>query len=152
MKSWGFTPGEKRAILLICAAVLVTSGYRIYQHAVTPEHVEIGAEDSIAVDAIRTAYLGSSSSGSGDVDLDTGDTHGDSDSEGLLNLNTATRAQLEELPGIGPVLAARILEARGKTGRFIKVDDLLVVPGIGAKRLETIRPLVICDGPEESDN
>jgi competence protein ComEA len=50
---------------------------------------------------------------------------------GPLNLNTATAAQLEELPGVGPVLAQRIVEYRDQHGGFRTVDELRDVPGIG---------------------
>ncbi len=57
---------------------------------------------------------------------------------GLMNLNTATQAELESLPGIGPVLAARILAQRP----FKSVDELDNVSGIGQKKLEAVRNLV----------
>lgn len=60
-----------------------------------------------------------------------------------LDLNRATAEQLEALPGIGPVLAQRIVEYRQQVGRFHSVDDLLEVHGIGPKRLERIRPYVV---------
>jgi len=50
---------------------------------------------------------------------------------GALNLNTADAAALDGLPGIGPVLAQRIVEHREQHGPFRAVDDLLDVPGIG---------------------
>jgi competence protein ComEA len=49
----------------------------------------------------------------------------------LLNLNTATAADLDGLPGIGPVLAQRIVDYRDEQGRFTAVDQLDDVPGIG---------------------
>jgi competence protein ComEA len=49
----------------------------------------------------------------------------------LLNLNTATAADLDGLPGIGPVLAQRIVDYRDQRGRFTAVDQLDDVPGIG---------------------
>ncbi len=58
---------------------------------------------------------------------------------GLVNLNTATVADLETLPGIGPALAQRILDHREKNGGFRTVEDLLEVPGIGPKKFEEIR-------------
>jgi competence protein ComEA len=59
-----------------------------------------------------------------------------------INLNTATAEQLEAIPGIGPVLAQRIIEYRQTRGRFQSVDELLEVRGIGSKRLESMRPYV----------
>jgi len=59
-----------------------------------------------------------------------------------INLNTATADQLEAIPGIGPVLAQRIIEYRQTHGRFQSVDELLEVRGIGSKRLESMRPYV----------
>jgi competence protein ComEA len=60
----------------------------------------------------------------------------------LINLNTATAEELETLPGIGPVLAASIVEHREQHGPFATVDDLLDVSGIGEQRLADLRDLV----------
>lgn len=54
-------------------------------------------------------------------------------SHGPININTATQAQLEELPGIGPSKAAAILEYRQQHGLFRKPEDLQEVSGIGPK-------------------
>ena len=61
---------------------------------------------------------------------------------GPLDLNTATREQLDALPRIGPALADRILAWREENGRFTSVDDLGSVPGIGDKMLASLRDLV----------
>jgi competence ComEA-like helix-hairpin-helix protein len=61
---------------------------------------------------------------------------------GLLDLNSATQSQLEELPGVGPSLAARILAERERVGRFGDVSDLLSVRGIGEATLERLRARV----------
>lgn len=58
---------------------------------------------------------------------------------GLVNLNTATEAELDDLPGVGPVTAASILEWRQENGQFSSVDDLLEVRGIGEATLEDLR-------------
>jgi competence protein ComEA len=58
---------------------------------------------------------------------------------GKVNLNTATVSQLEDLPGIGPALAARIVEHRQKNGTFKTVDDLMAVKGIGEKNFARIQ-------------
>ncbi len=59
-----------------------------------------------------------------------------------VDLNEGTLAELEHLPGIGPVLAGRIVEHRTSHGAFRRIEDLALVPGIGEKRLEQLRPLV----------
>jgi competence protein ComEA len=59
-----------------------------------------------------------------------------------LDLNRATAADLDALPGIGPVLAARIVEHRRAAGPFRSPDELLSVRGIGPHLLERLRPLV----------
>lgn len=59
-----------------------------------------------------------------------------------VNLNTATSADLEKLPGIGPALAARILEYRQKNGGFKKIEDLMNVKGIGEKSFLKLKPQI----------
>jgi competence protein ComEA len=63
-------------------------------------------------------------------------------SSGPLNLNTATVAQLEALPGIGKSVAERILQYREKSGGFKKVEDLMNVRGIGEKSFLKLKPLI----------
>jgi competence protein ComEA len=64
-----------------------------------------------------------------------------------LNPNLATPAELETLPGIGPVLAGRIIDYRRQHGPFKKIDDLTKVSGIGPKKLEKIKPYVSLKAP-----
>lgn len=59
-----------------------------------------------------------------------------------LNVNTATRAELEALPGIGPTLAQRILDDRGEQGPFGSIEDLKRVRGIGDKIAAALEPLI----------
>ena len=60
----------------------------------------------------------------------------------LVDLNSATVQELQTLPGIGPVMASRIVAHRETNGPFTSVDDVENVPGIGPKTLESLRPLV----------
>ena len=63
-------------------------------------------------------------------------------SEGKIDLNTADAGRLETLPRIGPALAERIIAWRDDNGGFTSIEDLLAVPGIGDKMLESLRDLV----------
>ena len=59
-----------------------------------------------------------------------------------INLNTATQAQLESLPGVGPKAAQRILEYRKQNGSFKKIEDLMNVKGFGEKTFLKLKPFV----------
>jgi competence protein ComEA len=80
-------------------------------------------------------------SGSGAAGGGTG-AAGPGGSGGPVNLNSATAAQLEELPGVGPVLAQRIIDWRTEHGRFASVDELGEVSGIGEKIFAALQPKV----------
>jgi competence protein ComEA len=59
-----------------------------------------------------------------------------------VNLNLATIAQLDTLPGVGPVMAGRIIAWRDRNQRFHSVEQLQEVPGIGAKVFANLKPLI----------
>jgi competence protein ComEA len=67
--------------------------------------------------------------------------------EAPIDLNRASRDDLERLPGVGPGLAARIVEARARDGPFESVDDLRRVRGVGRATLERLRPLLAVNAP-----
>ena len=58
---------------------------------------------------------------------------------GVVNLNAATKAELVQLPGVGPAMADRILLYKSQHGSFSKVEELLEVPGIGPKKFEKLK-------------
>jgi len=64
-----------------------------------------------------------------------------------VNLNTATSEQLQQVPGIGPATAGKILQMRKAYGPFKSVDDLLAIRGLGAKRLEKMRKYLTVGKP-----
>lgn len=66
---------------------------------------------------------------------------------GQMDLNAAAAADLEALPGVGPALAASIVAARERRGRFDAVDDLLGVPGIGPATLARVAPYLRVEPP-----
>lgn len=74
------------------------------------------------------------------------DTTADETSSGvsgdLININAANAEKLQELPGIGPAYAGRIVSWREENGAFTSKDQLLEIKGIGEKRLARIKPLI----------
>jgi len=68
-----------------------------------------------------------------------------------LDLNRATARQLDDLPGVGPVLAARILDHRRRFGSFRTVEDLRAIRGIGPRLFERLRTRLSA-GPTRADS
>lgn len=69
--------------------------------------------------------------------------------EGKLDINQASAKELAELPGIGPVLAARIIKYRERKGTFQSFSQVLEVKGIGEVRLQRIREIISLDEEEK---
>jgi competence protein ComEA len=59
-----------------------------------------------------------------------------------VNLNTATREQLDKLPGVGPSTAEKIIAHRQEHGPFLQPEDLMNVKGIGPSKFDKLRSLV----------
>jgi competence protein ComEA len=66
--------------------------------------------------------------------------------KGKVNINTATIAELETLPRVGPKVAQRIVDFRTKNGNFKKVEEIMKVQGIGEKVYEDIKDLITVGG------
>ncbi len=109
-------------------------------------------------DQVRSAVVASGGGGAPGASKDRASNHGASNHGGssetggtsgaggsgaaLVNLNTATEAELDALPGVGPVTATSILAWRKSNGRFSSVDQLADVDGIGPSKLAKLRDLV----------
>ncbi len=63
--------------------------------------------------------------------------------DGRISINRASASELEQLPGVGPVLAQRIVDYRDQIGGFETAEDLLDVPGIGERILAGLRDLIV---------
>lgn len=76
------------------------------------------------------------------ADGGTASTSGTGSSSGLVNINTASVAELQTLSGIGPSMAQSIIDERTQNGAFASVDDLMRVSGIGEKKLAKIKDCI----------
>ena len=119
----------------------VTDGEKVFvpKRGVTPslqaadDVPPIPASSAPSRAASKPTKGGRSSSHAGKIAADSGEQ---------IALNTATEADLQRLPGVGPSMAGRILAYRQQAGRFEKVEDLMMVTGIGPKKFAKIAPFV----------
>ena len=90
----------------------------------------------------RRSDLGSRQSGCADRVSSWVRGRGDPRVDRPVSLSSATLEELDQLPGVGPITAQKILDYRTEHGPFASVDDLDAVPGIGPTRIEQLRELV----------
>lgn len=97
-----------------------------------------GAEgEKSQIESAKNEYI-TQDSGKGVIIPD--ESNGSSSS--IVNINTASQTELEELPGIGPSLASRIVEHRNKNGKFKTIEDIKNVTGIGDSKFAKIKDLI----------
>jgi competence protein ComEA len=69
-----------------------------------------------------------------------------------LDINQGTKEELQALPGIGPVLASRIIDHRASKGLFADIEDLKAIPGIGETTLAQLRPYITVNQPTKVES
>ena len=139
MLDW-LTPAERRGALLLIALLLTGAGWDMWQAG--REARRPGAGDRLAARVDAPAPV-TPAAGAGKIRSEPG-----ASDEPRLDLNRAGPAELDALPGIGPVLAARILEQRRRNGPFRRIEDLLAVRGVGPRLLERLRPYLRAGGAD----
>jgi competence ComEA-like helix-hairpin-helix protein len=127
------TKTERKVVLFLVITLLAGAGIRLYQ-SMSPSAPQFDYSASDSTFAALSAAPEDSSAGSV--------KEGVGDASGKLNINTATKQQLLDLPGVGEVTADRILTYRTETGKFSNVDELRAIKGMSKKKLETLRPLI----------
>lgn len=168
----GFTKQELYIVWFLIGSLLVGGGVKIYKgHFRQPTvprvresfveefetraaRVNAGVRDTLSDDLnlkSGAAELAGSNSGRRPavVESQTGAQDGPqpnqqfvSGSRLRIDINSASTAELQEIPKIGPVLAERIVSYREQKGRFRDIQDLLLVKGIGKKTLEKMEPFI----------
>ena len=126
------TPEERRGGLLVVLLLLIGAGWDAWRVFQVPRPPRVVGHPATAVhDATPPAPLAPPDS-----------ARAAATRAPALDLNRAGIGELDALPGIGPVLAARIVEHRRLHGAFHSVDELRAVRGVGPRLLERLRPLV----------
>lgn len=151
----GSTPAPKLQVHVIGAVkrpgvVRVAAGSRVHDVIAAAGGLKRGARTGrlnlaqvvsdgaqVLIDGDRSA-IGDSAAAGGDAG--GGDAGGSAGQP--VDLNTATQAQLEELPGVGPVMAGNIVRWRQEHGRFTRVEELQEVDGVGPKTYARLAPLL----------
>ncbi len=134
------TPGERRGALVVLALCLIGAAWDLAhpRPAAAPPPDAVPATAWPAADAAAApaspAPPASTAPAPAPVDL-----------------NTADARALDALPGIGPVLAGRIVAQRAAHGPYRSADELLAVPGIGPRLLERLRPFVTASRAAPAD-
>jgi competence ComEA-like helix-hairpin-helix protein len=127
------TGTERKVILFLVVTLLAGGGIRLYQ-ASYPSAPLFDYHASDSTFAALSAAPDDSSDGTIKEEK--------LDASGKLNINTATKRQLLDLPGVGEVTANRILTLRAETGKFSTIDDLRAIKGMSKKKIEILKPLI----------
>ncbi len=126
---WTLTPSERRGALVVVVVLALGAGHDLWRAAhpdlrplASGPRIRAGGGEAMPADS--TAAAGAEGPAGSPA----------------LDLNRASAAELDQLPGIGPVLAARIVSYRSEHGRFSRVEELRAVRGVGPRVLERLRP------------
>ena len=139
------TPNERKGLLFLALVALSGTGVRVWRARIPPPPpTEISAlERQLGrVDSVRSSRREPRAKRARSAKAATA---APSDSQ-PVDLNAATAAQIEALPGIGPSLARRIVAHRDSAGPFVDLTALCDVRGIGPALAQRLRPLVTFGG------
>jgi comEA protein len=126
---FAFTKNEQTVFLFLSVVFLAgvaVKGYKAYIIPDVPPHFDYSAEDSLFAAGSTAAAADTASA--------------KERPPGKIDLNTATKTELMELPGIGEAMAERIILRREEKGKFRTVQELRKVKGIGEKKFEKLLP------------
>lgn len=139
-----FSRTEIRVILFLILLLLVGSGITLYRRYHANQSIDIVTILDKSTQA-REKPTVNREVDRGVVEPTTGNGEQikrGTDSPSKIDINTASAYELEGLPGVGPVLARRIIEYREKHGGFKTLSELEEVTGVGDKKLESIRDYI----------
>ena len=124
------TPTERNVILFLTLTLVIGAAIRFYQERISPDR----QFDYTSVDSTFAVFQKRVASDS--IRREQGGPNR------IININVATKAELTSLPGIGDVLADRIIRQREEQGEFESISELQKVKGISKKKFEKLKPLI----------
>ena len=138
------TPAERRGAIVVVLLLALGTAHDLWRASrpLSPPPADRGGVDSAPVDEWSRApgRGGEGTGGAGDLRDDR--TAATPSGTTSVDLNRATAADLDALPGVGPVLAGRIIAQRERQGPFREVEELLAVRGIGPRLFARLRPRI----------
>ena len=152
-KRFGFTKNETLVVLFLVVAFVVGGGIKLFYFTFLPpkeeafnysaideefERLSMGENDSLAVEK-DTLQVKNSSTAKENIHSPTSLNALQPNS---IELNTATLNELEQLPGVGPSVAEKIISYRSSNGGFHSVDELRKIKGIGEKKFDKMKKFV----------
>jgi comEA protein len=152
-QTFSFTQTERRVVLFLVIAFIAGIGIKLYK-AVYPAAQRF---DYAAIDSEFNARSNPAQSQDSIINADGTDTAniraGSAGSVGKTNepvltridINKASQQELSKLPGIGDVMATRIVTFRKEKGSFKTIRDLMKVKGIGKKKFERLAPYIVVE-------
>jgi competence protein ComEA len=143
---FALTEAERRGAWVVVALLLIGTAHDLWRaHTLARQRESIAARTS-ATDSAAAPYAGPGDDSLGPRPPRALTPRPPGESAAPIDLNHATAQELDALPGVGPVLAGRIVTQRTLHGPYRRVEDLLAVRGIGPRLLDRIRPHVIVRG------
>ena len=122
-------------------AACLSDGSKLY----IPSRNEVEKEEKETGQTAGTAYIGGNTAATAAIASSGSTTQNGDGSGGLINLNTASSEELQELPGVGPSTAEKILAYRTQYGRFTNKEELMNVSGIGEKTYAKLENLITAE-------
>jgi competence ComEA-like helix-hairpin-helix protein len=134
MQIFNFTPQETKALFFLLVALLIGSGITLYKRS-CPQFAPELKLGKMQIDSSPDAHT--------PLIPEVKDEK--------INLNRATAAELQLLPGVGTSLSRRIVEFRELKGQFKQIEDIMQVSGIGPKTFERIKDYLTVEDKEEGE-